>query len=287
MSKFDSPESKNRLQWVGMASVAVVAAIAVWWLMNDSTEQAEPVSPPPEPQSISSTASTSQPAEPLFTPSDEPVVPAPSGAEEVLEITEEPPVPTNENTLTLENSDEMIRDTFSETQPNLLKLLTQEHMVRKFVRAVNALDDGELVNQYRPFVGPSRPFVAEQTGESEWQLSQENFERYTPYVNTLESLGAERLVALYRRHQPLIDEAFAELGTDKSGFESALVGALTQMLDTPEPSDTLALERPSVFYRYRDKELEKLPEAQKLLLRMGPENRQKIKKLVREIVALL
>ncbi|MGI9288447.1 MAG: DUF3014 domain-containing protein, partial [Pseudomonadales bacterium] len=39
----------------------------------------------------------------------------------------------------------------------------------------------------------------------------------------------------------------------------------------------IELVRPSVYYKFADKELEKLKPTQKLLLRMGPDNRAAIK----------
>lgn len=291
MSKLsDSSDTNNRLQWIGMALVALVAVVAVWWFMSGDTDREDPgerVSTPAPVATSSASSSVPQPVAEPFSPPGDPVVASSQETGQVLEVSEEPPEQQDDTSLTLAGSDEVIREDFSEIQPNLLTLLAQEHMVRKFVRAVNALDNDELVNQYRPFAEPSQPFKAQKTGESEWRISEDNFARYTPYVNALDTLGAERLVELYEQYRPLIDEAFLELGTDKTDFEPVLKGALTQFLDTPEPSQELALERPSVFYRYQDEELEKLPESQKLLLRMGPDNRQKIKRLAREIMEQL
>jgi hypothetical protein len=38
--------------------------------------------------------------------------------------------------------------------------------------------------------------------------------------------------------------------------------------------------RPKVMYQYQSPELEKLPAAQKLMLRIGHDNRQRVKKII-------
>lgn len=287
--------SVDRWQWVVMGLVAILTVVLVWWFMVGRGHEDAPLDdtpiPEPQPAKVASAASSSDDTATEFVGNNEPVIGASDNANAVLEVTEEVPESPDTEVLSLASSDETILQQLSTDQPDLVPLLASQHMVRKFVRAVNALDNGELVNQYRPFVAPQQPFATDLQEEAQekpqWQLSEENFKRYEPYVNTLEQMGAERLVALYKQYRPLIDDAFNELGTEKGNFESTLVGALTQLLDTPEPSGDLMLERPSVFYKYQDKELENLPEAQKLLLRMGPQNRKKIKQLSREIMALL
>jgi hypothetical protein len=55
------------------------------------------------------------------------------------------------------------------------------------------------------------------------------------------------------------------------------------VLETPIIFYQLELTLPSVMYQYADEHLESLPDTQKLLLRMGPDNLQMIKFKLRQI----
>jgi len=156
------------------------------------------------------------------------------------------------------------------------------------VRAINAAEDGDLVHEYRPLISPAPPLKVAKVGtarteaEQEYRLLPENYERYEPYVELLTRMEPEQMARLYQRYRPLLEQAFSEQGTDKESFHQVLLNTIDQLLAAPEPPQDIRLERPKVFYEFRDPKLESLPAPQKLMIRMGPEHSKTVKRLLRE-----
>jgi hypothetical protein len=92
---------------------------------------------------------------------------------------------------------------------------------------------------------------------------------------------------MYEEYKPLINNAYSEIGYGDDEFNQTLTDAIDLLLDTPEPEGDLPLLRDSVTYQYAFSEWEQLPDAQKQLLRMGPENMKKVKAALRNIKAQL
>ncbi len=238
-----------------------------------------------------------QPAEPEPAPV---VLPAPPPAEEewplptlapsspAPAVYQEPdPEPEAEPLPSLNDSDSAVLAELEGLSAQALKLVVSREVIRKFVRAVNAMDEGKVVHEYRPVTSPPPPFVvhpgAEPTADQprQYRLATENYRRYDNYVTLFAMLDPDALVALYRRFSPLLEEAFGEMGLKKPNFHSVLISAIDQLLAAPIVEDELLLVRPKVFYQFADPELEKLPSTHKLLLRMGPENTRSLQNSLR------
>lgn len=164
----------------------------------------------------------------------------------------------------------------------VLKRLVGEEMIRKFVRAVENMRQGKLVHKFRPMRQPAQAFYADKIGE-QYRMSFKGYHRYDAYVEALASLDKPTLVALYRRYYPLLQQAYAELGTGASSFHAAMLGAIDHLLRAPVIESELLLTRPSVMYKYKDPALEKLSGPHKLMLRMGPENTRSVQRSLREL----
>lgn len=200
----------------------------------------------------------------------------------VLENTqdEEPRI----NQPNLEGSDtHLISYISTNLDSGLTQLLVKKHILRKFVRAINSLEEGKVVSKYRPTVQPQQAFVAKEYGK-QWIMSSVNYARYTPYITTLENMGANELILAYNNYYETLVEAYQELGVNKGEFKSVTRRALQQLIDAPEYSDSPILTHKSVMYKYQDKEIENLPAAQKLMIRLGPNNSKRLKALLTEIV---
>jgi hypothetical protein len=85
-----------------------------------------------------------------------------------------------------------------------------------------------------------------------------------------------QIVRLYKKFQPLIFEAYEEIGYEGEDFNYTLNEAITELLDTPIPETSLPLIKDSVTYSYAYPEWEKLSDAQKQFLRMGPANMKRV-----------
>ena len=222
---------------------------------------------------------------------------------EPVEATPEPMQPTAAPTPTpvplprLNESDTAIKANISEISQDMLGLVANEEIVRKSVRAIYSLYKGNVVQQYRPLNGPNTSIQAQATGETAqvktqegevdtpvFQMTDQDFSRYTSYANLAREISTEQLSAAYKYFYPLLQTAHGELGEGPEQFHTVVIGALDKMLATPDVDDSeLKLIRTSIIYQFKDEQLENLPAAQKLLLRMGSDNRETVLHAVRNL----
>lgn len=158
--------------------------------------------------------------------------------------------------------------------------------VRNVVATVDNLPRRSLFSANMPVKPVPGPFQTT-FAASGLAIADANATRYAAYVRVLELVDAAKLVALYERHYPLFEQAYRELGYPNGHFNDRLVEAVEVTLATPEVAPPLRVVQPKVYYEYVDRGLETLPSAQKLMLRMGPENAAIVKAKLIEIHALL
>jgi len=252
---------------VAVALVLLVVLALIFWPAEE---------PEPEPQ----------PAEPTVMPEPEPRPEPEPPAEPAPEPKPEPePLPPLD-----ESDDALVKELKESVEGEApLDLLSESEVLRKWVRAINAAEDGDLVHEYRPLITPAPPLKVAKVGEArteaeqEYRLLPENYERYDPYVELLTRMEPEQMARLYQRYRPLLEQAFSEQGTDKESFHQVLLNTIDLLLAAPESPEDIRLERPKVFYEFRDPKLESLPAPQKLMVRMGPEHSQTVKRVLRQL----
>jgi hypothetical protein len=213
----------------------------------------------------------------------EPEIIAPvTEAEPIIESVPEPILPN------LDESDAWVQErlpTFT-WRKELLKLVINQDMIRRFVVFTDNFAQGNLAYEHSPLIKPLTTFSAtEIKGDSEarWEWDESAARRFTLYVDLLRSFDSETLVQWYFEMKPLIDQAYAELGYPDDNFTDVLHDAITRVLDMEIPKDSLDLIRPSVMFRYKDAKVEALDDSDKLLLRLGKENLLVIKSVLLEI----
>ena len=259
------------VKW-GVVLVAAGAICAIgYFLVRDKNNS------PTFPEA--STPVATQPATPDSAAADKPVYDEPT------------PVPAPKPLPELEQSDAAVLDALRELNVNgLVEMIIPQEILRKFVRAVNVLDEGKIITEYRPVASPQGAFVAdsfnvkvsggelgEQQDAEQFRVSPKNYLRYTLFVQVISALDSDSAVALYRHYYPLLNRAHQELGLSKDNFHSVLIRAIDKVLAAPDGSGDLILIRPKVYFEFADPVLEKLPDAHKLMLRMGPDNAAKVK----------
>jgi hypothetical protein len=92
---------------------------------------------------------------------------------------------------------------------------------------------------------------------------------------------------LYRELEPLIDDAYAEIGPANADFDDRLDRAFDLLLAAPVLNESAQVEQLVVTYAWADDEIEALSAAQRHLLRMGPDNVALIQGKLRELKAAL
>lgn len=243
--------------WVILAVLLLVLGVGGWYLFL--REAPGPV-----------TEEVEAPAEVAESPEGEP---AAEPAEEEIDL---PPLPA---------SDEAVRrivGTLSE-HPDLAAWLATEGLVQRFVLAVDNVAVGLSPRKQVPFMGPEEGFEAAELEGGEATIAPEAYDRYDRVAAVVASLDPEGTVATYERLRPLVEEASEELGYGPGGFDQRLERAILHLLRTPVPAEPPELRQEVLSWRYVDPRLEDLSDAQKQLLRMGPENQRRIQAKLRQI----
>ncbi|SIQ66546.1 Protein of unknown function [Shewanella morhuae] len=160
--------------------------------------------------------------------------------------------------------------------------LVQQDLARQFVVFVDNLAQGELTRKVSPIKGPEKLFTVSEITNKVY-LNPEGFHRYDAYVDSIAKMDEQSLMATYKQMTPMLEEAFSELGYSNAKFNDRMLQAIKLLLAAPIVEDPIELSSISVNYQFVDPDLEALPSAQKLLIRMGPENTRKLKVALRKL----
>ena len=257
--------------------IIIIVGIGVAWQFTGNIEEPAPIIEPV----VEKVAIV---PEPVFEePKDE--EPEEEVAELVPDIVE-PLLPS------LDESDDWLKIKLPEItwRKELLKLVIDEDMIRRFVVFTDNFAQGVVAYEHSPFTLPKNKFSPEQSNVSQqnnkevWQWNEDSTRRFSLYVDLMRSMDSESLVQWYFEVKPLIDEAYSELGYGDDDFTQTLQDAITRVLDMELPSKpSMTLVRPSVMYQFSDAELESLPESDKLLLRLGKDNLLVMKSVLLEL----
>ena len=108
-------------------------------------------------------------------------------------------------------------------------------------------------------------------------MSPTGYLRYDAFADAIAALDIGILVNTFHMLRPVYEEVYGYLGLNPDDFDNAVIRTLDLVLATPEIGEPIALKPKSVMYLYASPSLESLPEVQKQLLRMGPDNIRRIK----------
>lgn len=189
----------------------------------------------------------------------------------------------------LDESDSWVKEKLTSIiwRKELLELLIDENMVRRFVVFVDNFSQGNIAYSYSPFIKPTAKFEVQEVPTSDqselWAFNESTFKRFSLYVDLFRSVDSDTLVEWYKKLKPLITEAYSELGYPEKEFDEVLQSAITKVLDIEFPKGDNQLIRPSVMFRYQDPDVEALDDADKLMLRIGKDNLLIIKSVLLEI----
>jgi hypothetical protein len=184
----------------------------------------------------------------------------------------------------LDGSDDFIRGLARalSSHPELAAWLAQRELVRTFVVVMSRIAEGASPAKQLSFLAQRDPFRT--LGRPpRLSIDARSYARYDLFAAVVASLDAGGCARLYRKTEPLIEEAYRELGEPERGFSAVLDRAFQRLLDVPIVEGPVLLEASSVSYRFVDPRLESLTPAQKHLLRMGPRNMRLVQGKLREI----
>ena len=264
---------------VGILLIVILAV--VFW---PSDEEPEPVvNPEPEVTEPEVTA----PEEPeVF----EPTQPAPTVELEEKDDVEPLPEQVEPDPEPLDTSDPAVKASLIESssagEETVNRMLVDEGLIQRFVVSVTNLANDEMAPNHQLLTPPEQSFRVYSQAGKQW-IDAASYKRYTPYVDMLESFNNEALLNIYGIYKGDIQAKYAEIGNPDQDFNSVLLEAIDQLLDTPEVPVPVEVYTDSVAYKYADDRLENLSEPQKQLLRTGPDNMRRIKAKLRELKVLV
>jgi len=217
-----------------------------------------------------------QPAQPNIAAPD-------AGQPEVEAKKPDPPEPLSPDTL--ENpDDEKIRELAGELSANeeFKSWLENEYMLGKFVAVVENLSKGKVPRNLIIFLEPEGKFaVIEKEGVT--ILDTKSYSRYDHLAKAFASIDSGKAKRLIGRLMPWLEAKYREIGRPDLDFKGALALAIAEFLKVPLITKDIPLRPDPVIYKITIEELEAMSDAQKQLLRMGPENIRKIQAKLKEI----
>ena len=169
----------------------------------------------------------------------------------------------------------------------LLRFVNTDAFVQRVVATVDNLARDQAPSRLWPVVpAPGRLELDTRDGQS--VLAASNAARHEPFVRFAEGVDLNSAAAWYVRHYARFQSAYEDLGFPGRYFNDRMVAVVDHLLATPEPDGAVALRlpevrgtvppaRPWVMYEYADPQLQRLSAGQKLLLRMSPDQRARLK----------
>jgi len=165
------------------------------------------------------------------------------------------------------------------TDSSLIDLFNLENFIQRLVAMIDNLSEKRLPRAYLPIKAPGGHFIVSGTDDAP-QTSKRNHKRYQRYVELLENIDPGLAIKIYMHFYPLFQKAYEQLGYKNAYFNDRLIFTLDHLLETPDPKEPILLAQPSVLYTYADPLLENRSAGQKILIRIGPENRSKVLKIL-------
>jgi len=206
--------------------------------------------------------------------------------EEVIDVTEEL-IAEVENVVEpepvlplLNNSDSYVREELATMDGNssLLMYLVSDELVRKFVVMIENISRGEFPERNLPLLYPQERMTVTELGSEFYLMDEQSYQRFNALVTSLTNISTESAVDFYQQLQPLFRKAYAELGLRNSEFNDVLMLAIDNVLNARMAPQPQQLIRPNLNYLYANPEIENYSDVEKLLLRLGPENTERLQR---------
>jgi hypothetical protein len=217
---------------------------------------------------------------PVVVPEPEPAPPPPEPEPEP-EPEPAPPPPEPEPLPALDVSDAFVRDGAAPLSNSavLATLLRTDQLLRKLTAVVENLAQGQVLRAPVAGLAPRDAFPVRKEGLGDravLTLDPAGYDRFNAFGALFASLDPEATAALLKSFVPLMETAYGELGVGSPDVLVRVRQAIDVVLTTPRPEGPIRLKQPSVMYTFADPVLEALAPAQKLVLRMGPDNRREL-----------
>lgn len=286
-------KNQTKVLWGMAALAALVGAVLIWQNMRQA------VVPPAVPERV-----LPLPAPPVAPPAS---AAAPQTSPTILHPVEAIPMPAAPGqpaSHPSESADAQLRRALKAwfSAKDILHFLQLDDFVRHVVVTVDNLPREHASAALWP-VNPIPGHFSTVAGEGHYPVEPtaihpNNSARYTPFVSFVESIDTAKAVSLYVRFYPLFQQAYVDLGYPKGYFNDRLVAVIDHLLELPVQTAPLQVThvavkglypslQPWVNYEFTDPALNALSAGQKMLLRSGRANHQRLKAKLAEFRAML
>lgn len=201
-------------------------------------------------------------------------------------VTDTPPVAT-----TLPPLDEMdpyVRELFTTlgAHPELLKWLATDDLVSSLATAIDTLAQGHSPARDLAVLRPTGSFATTRRDGAVY-AAPAAYARYAPLVAAVAAVDPARLASVFTTLRPRLEEAYVRQGHPDGGIDDAVRRAVQVIATTPDPPTDAALVPGTGGYAYADPAFERLPAAQKHLMRMGPDHVRRVREAAQRFAAAL
>jgi hypothetical protein len=254
------------IRWWAAGVVAATLIAGGWWWWSNRTPAPGVAEAPGQPPPQAAEPSAAEPPR-----VEHPIETAPAALAATAETL--PP---------LAESDSVLRSALSGLlgEQALVQFVQMTGIAARFVATVDNLPRARVATKILPVHGPGGAFVVD-GGEGERVIGADNAARYAAHLHLLESADAKTAAALYVRFYPLLQQAYRDLGYPQGHFNDRLVAMIDHLLTTPTVEGPIRVVQPKVLYEFADADLESRSAGQKLLLRMGAANAERVKTKLR------
>ena len=168
----------------------------------------------------------------------------------------------------------------------LRKYFNLQEQARRLVITVDNLPREHVPSQLRVTRGVPELLRVKKEGET-ITLDPSNYERYDRIIGYVEKMDARKIGRLYAKFYPLLQRTYEETGFPEERFHDRVLAALDDMMDAPRPTGPIRLVQPKVLYRFEDDHLENLSAGQKIMIRVGPDNAARLRKMLARVRAAI
>ena len=273
--RIGGPPPRRRPVLFAVVALAVIAGLGwtVRSLMVSTDTRLPPVAvqiPGLKPAEPETPASAPAPAAVATTP-------APMAVQPLALPADAPPLPS------LESSDPEVRASLSDVLPPAAQAaLAPAELLRRMAVMADSFGRGKVLRDRLPLPAPAGKMQVTERDERIF-LAPENFSRYNTLTDIVAAIDTDASARWFARYEPLLQQAWGELGNSGGSVRGALIAGLDLVLATPDLEGEIELVQPAVFYKFADPSLEGLADVQKLLLRAGPGNRSVISAKARRL----
>jgi len=223
-----------------IVGIAAGVAVVSYFMAGSSPDEPKPAQPvetpaieselPALPESESETETETEPL--VLPPAPEPEAPKRQPEVVVKLPPEKPPEPVVPGLPLLEGSDPEVYRELAGTVRNadaadLKGVIAPKDRIRRFVTTVKNVGEHKIARRHLPVRAAKGAFAVKRIPDGRLVIDKANYRRYTPYVELLEAVDAQKLAAVYKRLSPLFDQAYQELGYPRGKFERPLLARST------------------------------------------------------------